>query len=142
MGFINLLGGMGVRLPPQARANLSGRRAGALEPVGGRAREAKKPPVFLVKRLAQKVFTRDLDHKKFFWLMARCRPLARFEKKTAVFFPISRLQEKPPVFFEFRDFKKNHRFFSNSRFGKKPAGRGIADRRRAGLGAGHGGLAG
>ena len=52
MGFITLLGGMGVRLPSQAWANLSDRRAGTTG--------------FLVKRLAQKVFMRDLDHKKLF----------------------------------------------------------------------------
>ena len=49
MGFITLLGGMGVRLPPQARANLSGRRAGTLEPVGGRAPGSKKTTGFFSK---------------------------------------------------------------------------------------------
>ena len=75
MGFITLLGGVGAWLPLRARANHQQPAVG--NPGAGQRpspREAKKPPVFLVKRLAHKVFTRDLDHIKIFWLVARCLP--------------------------------------------------------------------
>ena len=49
MGFITLLGGMGAWLPPQARANLSGRRSGILEPIGAGDRGGQKNNGFCSK---------------------------------------------------------------------------------------------
>ena len=46
MGFITLHGGVGAWLPPQARTNLSGRRSGTLEPVGGQAPGKEKTVLF------------------------------------------------------------------------------------------------
>ena len=64
-GFITLLGGMGAWLPPQARANLSGRQSGTLEPVGGRAPGSKKKR-FFSKTSSTKSFYSGLRPLKVF----------------------------------------------------------------------------
>ena len=66
MGFITLPGGVGAWLPPQARANLSGRRSGTLEPVGGRAPGSKKTIGFFSKTFITKSFYSGLRPQKVF----------------------------------------------------------------------------